>query len=61
MDTTCENGDLRLDTSDTPVGGKLEICYDGVWGSVCNEQWTIEDARVACNQLGQPLQGNICK
>ena len=34
------------------------MCYDGVWGSVCNEQWTVTDARVACNQLELPVEGN---
>ena len=57
-DSLCENGDLRLDVSNAAVGGRLEVCYDGVWGSVCNEQWTITDARVACRQLGLPLEGN---
>ena len=57
-DSLCENGDLRLDTSVAAVGGRVEICSDGIWGSICNEEWTIEDARVACNQLGLPLEGN---
>ena len=56
-DSLCENGDLRLDSSDAAVGGRLEVCYDGVWGSVCNEQWTTTHARVACTQLGLPSEG----
>ena len=58
-DSLCKNGDLRLDTSDAAIGGRLEICYDGIWGSICNEEWTIEDARVACKQLGLPLEGTM--
>ena len=58
-DSLCENGDLRLDTSNAAIGGRVEICYDGIWGSICNEEWTIDDARVACKQLGLPLEGII--
>ena len=53
----CEDGDLRLDTRDAIVGGRLDVCYDGIWGSVCNEMWTDLDVRVACNQLGLPSTG----
>ena len=56
-DSLCEDGDVRLDTSDAIVGGRLDVCYDGIWGSVCNEMWTDIDAQVACNQLGLPSTG----
>ena len=58
-DSLWENGDIRLDTSDAAVGGRVEICYDGIWGSICNGEWTIEDATVACKQLVLPLEGVI--
>ena len=58
-DSLCENGDVRLDTSGAAIGGRVEICYDGIWGSICNKEWTIDDARVACKQLGLPLEGVI--
>lgn len=58
-DSLCKNGEVRLYASDTAERGRLEVCYDGVWGAVCNEQWTVMDAKVACNQLGLPSEGNI--
>ena len=58
-DSLCKNGEVRLYASDTAEGGRLEVCYDGIWGAVCNEQWTVTDAKVACNQLGLPSEGNI--
>ena len=56
-ETLCKDGELRLHTTSAASGGRLDICYDGIWGSVCNEMWTATDARVACNQLGLPLAG----
>ena len=33
-------------------GGRLEICFQGVWGAVYDIDWTAIDAAVTCQQLG---------
>ena len=40
--------------------GRVEICFGGVWGTVCNLLWEEYDARVACRQLGLPTEGILC-
>ena len=50
----CNNGDVRLVNGTTPSEGRVEICYDGVWGSVCESwyNWNDRDAAIVCLQLG---------
>ena len=47
----CEDGDVRL-VRGYSLRGRVEVCYDGVWGTVCSRGWSREDANVVCRQLG---------
>ncbi len=55
----CINGDVRLANSTQANAGRVEICYNNHYGTVCEDDWTTEDANVVCGQLGYEKYGKL--
>ena len=49
--SACTTGDVRLTGGSNEHEGRVEICMNGVWGSVCNSEWDDTEAYVVCRQL----------
>ena len=61
--SNCSDGELRLSGAALTNQGRLEVCVNGAWGSVCDSQgvFTTDEAKVACRQLGiLQVEGKEC-
>ena len=53
----CSDGQIRL-VGGTVLAGRLEVCINNAWGTVCDEgPFSADEAQVVCNQIGLPYKG----
>ena len=55
----CKHGDIRLTGRRYSTIGRVEVCQNGIWGTVCSDSFDDKDASVVCRQLGYSPYGRF--
>ena len=54
----CNEGEVRLADGGFSQRGRVEHCYNGVWGTICDSGWDNTDVYSLCRGLGYDGTGN---
>ena len=54
---SCNSGETRLVGSDIQSAGRVELCIDATWTTICDANWDLRDAQVACQHFGYSPYG----
>ena len=56
--SNCTNGDVRLVGGVSQYQGRVEVCLNRAWGTVCAySTWGSMEAKIICNQIGGLIIG----
>ena len=57
--TVCTDNEVRLQGGITATQGRVEICRENIWTSVCGQEWDREYAELICEELGHRRDGGF--
>ena len=60
LSIVCTEGEIGLFEGRSRLEGRLEMCVNGVWGTVCDDNFGPSEAIVVCRQLGLETRGTAC-
>lgn len=55
--SNCSDGDIELRDGSNSLEGRVAVCLNGAWGTVCGNQFNQDVAEVICRQLGHITNG----
>lgn len=53
----CQERSVRLVGGTLAAEGRVELCINETWGTICDNSWSTNDANVICGQLGYLTRG----
>ena len=57
VDSSYQEGNIRLVGGDYNWEGRVEIFYSGIWSAISDTSWNSSDATVVCRQLRHSTEG----
>ena len=48
----CTENQVRLADGRNEQEGRVEICKEGLWGGICDDNWNELNSLVVCRELG---------
>lgn len=55
----CVDGSVRLVNGTNPLEGRVELCVNNAWGTICDSEFSEDLADIICNQTGFKYNGRI--